>query len=130
MLRIKQIIVSILTGTIGYKILRFVNGENIKINRCFYALNELLANKYIKVLIHLGSYEKSELRFINTMSTLNVPIVEFGLSVGVITSQIASSIRQQVAGFQGNPTLITAIESNLSCNHLSNVRIRYLHFNR
>jgi FkbM family methyltransferase len=122
-IKIKQLLVSLLTSPASYFLIRLIKGRKLTVNGCTYDIETLPANRYIKALIYLGLYEKSELLLINTKLPTDVPIIEFGASLGITTTQIASNTKQKVISFEVNPTLIAAIEANVKANGFENVEV-------
>lgn len=126
MVKIKKIIVNLLTTRLAYSILKLIRGSVITLNGVHYNLSVLELDYYTKCLLYLGLYEKSEIGLINTVMPKNSPIIEIGSSIGITTCQIASQTQGQVYSIEANPKLINKIRTNLELNSLNNVSVSNL----
>lgn len=70
--------------------------------------------------LYLGSYESGEARFINQYMVSDLPVVELGSSIGVVSTQIGKKTGQKIHLLEVNSDLIPIIETNLSTNNISN----------
>lgn len=59
-----------------------------------------------------GFYESAELRLINKYLSPNLPVIELGGSLGIVSSHIISRLKQPFTIVEANPMLIETIRSN------------------
>jgi FkbM family methyltransferase len=121
---IKKEVVGILTSSpVGRLIELFTNNQiryrNVLVNTVHSEIS-----KYIKACLFWGLYEKQEAKFIQKYLSSELPVIELGASIGVISSLTAKkAFPQQVYSVEANPRLIPIIENNLKINQVNNCRV-------
>jgi len=102
----------------------FVSGNKIRISGVLVGTYYSEVSNYIKACLFWGLYEKQEARFIQKYLTHDLPVVELGASIGVISSITAKKVNPKtVYSIEANPILIPIIENNLKLNQLVNFKV-------
>src|ERR1700676_1878401 len=76
-------------------------------------------------LMFFGMYEREELRFIEKYIALNLPVVEFGASLGLTTSLINLKLKKTVKSIavEADPTLCNYLNKTKKANDFNNLEI-------
>lgn len=122
--QIKKFIASILTHpTIGWILkksqskIRYFDGVSID------SRQQLLSHKAI-AMIFWKIYERGEARLIRKYLKDTYPVIEFGASIGIVSSLIASKIGDQLLiSVEPNEDFIPIIEKNLQDNKAKNYQV-------
>ena len=84
--------------------------------------SKLVSNKTIASFF-FNSYESSERRFIRKYLRKDLPVIEIGSSIGIVSSLIGKITEQIVYCIEANPQLIPIIEQNLRLNKVENFQV-------
>ncbi len=112
----------ILTNFTG-NIIRKVLNNKIPYRNTIIQTNYPQIEGSIVASLYLGSYESGEARFINSYLRPDLPVVELGSSIGVVSTQICKKTSQKVYLLEANSDLIPIIKTNLSNNNVSNYEL-------
>jgi FkbM family methyltransferase len=121
--KLKIIIVNLLTcQIIGRLIAKFYNNlipyYGVTIN------TSKISNYKTKALIFWKLYEKAEIHFVKKYITEKYDVIEFGSSIGVVSSILGKIINEKkLICVEANPNIIPILENNLKINHIKNFKI-------
>jgi|GEM_PF-941206 len=112
----------ILTDFTG-NIIRKVLNNKIPYRNSIIQTNFPQVNGSTIASLYLGSYESGEARFINKYLRTDLPVLELGSSIGVVSTQIGKKTNQKLFLLEVNTDLIPIIETNLSHNNITNYEL-------
>lgn len=121
--KIKSLFAKILannyTGYIIGRTVRYINVFNsLKID-----ISSPFVSNTIKSYLFWGMYESAESRCIQKYMIDDLPVVELGASMGVITALISKRNPPLHVAVEGNPNMIALIKRNIEINGLSQPEI-------
>jgi FkbM family methyltransferase len=73
-----------------------------------------------------GFYESAELRLINKYLVADLPVIELGGSLGIVSSHIAKKLKAPLVVVEANPYLVNTIIANTSKHNSNNINIQVL----
>jgi FkbM family methyltransferase len=120
---LKLLTIKILTSDSVGRIIRRIYHNRIPNNsRIIYTYSPFITNRVVS-LLYFNAYETAELRFIKKYLRTDLPVVELGASIGVVSMQIAAKTKENVYCIEANPNLIDTIRKNFNQNHLTNFSV-------
>lgn len=124
MLSLKTTIASWISKPWFGKLIFWINGNKITRNGASYVLDSPLINNRVKALIFWNLYEKAEIRFVQKYLSGKYPVIEFGGSIGIVSSVISKKIgQQQLLIVEANIGLISVLETQLRINKFEEFEI-------
>lgn len=124
MLSVKNMMVRILTSPFIGWVIQLVTRDQIRFQGILIYTGYPQISQYVKACLFWGLYEKQEARFIQRYLPSNLPVIELGASIGVISCIVAQKVSPQpVYSIEANPSLILIIENNLKLNNLGNGKV-------
>lgn len=89
---------------------------DIRWPRFRFVIPRQAVNKKIMASVFWGFYESAEIRFIERYFDGNTDVIEFGGSIGIVSSHIASKLKpgKKLLTIEANPFLIETIRRNVS----------------
>lgn len=124
MIDIKKLFVKILTSPLFGKLIEIVTNDRISFRDVLIHTGHSEISTYIKACLFWGIYEKQEAIFVQRYLPANLPVIELGASIGVISAITARKIfPQTLYAVEANPALISTIEDNLKLNKAVNFEI-------
>jgi FkbM family methyltransferase len=112
-------LVNPLTGRLVGRVFR----DRISARGLLVNTRSALVRPEVKALIALGMYESAECRLVRQFLRSDLPVVEFGASIGYITGQIARRHPPRQIAVEANPFLLPLIEDLLQLNEFEGVRL-------
>jgi FkbM family methyltransferase len=97
---------------------KFIQKNNVKLN----IDGEQISYSTIASLF-FGFYESSEIRYVKKYLRTDLPIIELGTSLGVISTYCRVVNNNKLICVEANPTLIPAIEKNFQLNKIQDYTI-------
>lgn len=120
----KKVVVGILTSSYMGWLIQMITRDHIRFQGILVYTGYPQISPYIKACLFWGLYEKQEVRFIRQYLPSNLPVIELGASIGVISCIIAQKVSPQlVYSIEANPSLKMIIGDNLKLNNLSNTKV-------
>ncbi len=88
----------------------------------------LYTNPTIQASIFWGFYESAEIRLIHKYLRKDLPVVELGGSLGIVSSHIVSRLNRDanITVIEANPNLIATIEKNVKRHNINNTKVKIL----
>jgi FkbM family methyltransferase len=133
---VAEVIINSATGTF----IRLLSGGKIKRDGLFLHTSSSEVSSKTVASFFFNSYESSERRFIKKYLRKDLPVIEIGSSIGIVSSQIGKSTVQPMYCIEANPHLIPIIKSNLTINGVKNYKlfncavgdsqVDYMHFEK
>lgn len=124
MIDIKKLFVKILTSSLFGKLIEIVTNDRISFRDVLIQTRYSEISTYIKACLFWGIYEKQEAIFVQRYLPANLPVIELGASIGVISAITARKIfPQTLYAVEANPALISIIKDNLKLNKAVNSKI-------
>lgn len=113
---IKKIAASVLINSTMGKLIRSFYGRQIPYNGAqIYCPTEFINDRSVAQLF-FRVYEKQEYRFVNQYLLPNLPVVELGSSIGVISIQILNKGNRPIHLIEANPFLLDILRQNIEAN--------------
>lgn len=123
MKKVKVLIAKILTLPIFGFIIKLVNGNFILKDKLKFTIDaEGISYKTISTL-YFGFYESAEIRFVKKYLRDDLPLIELGTSLGVISTYCNVINKNKLVCVEANPTLIPPINKNFQLNNIENYTI-------
>jgi FkbM family methyltransferase len=117
-LNVKRFIVLLLVNPCSGFFLSFFKGSKISFKG---VLIEKKALNYTQIAaLTFNLYESKEILFLNKYLRKDLPCIELGSSIGIVSCQIAKLNANKKIFVEANPNLINTIHSNLSLNKFEN----------
>ena len=124
MRRLKLGVASIITSKFAGRIIQLISRGKIRFRGITTNTNFPEINDYIKACLFWGLYEKQEAIYIEKYLPTNLPVVELGASIGVISSITSKKVfPNKVYCIEANPKLIQIIKDNLKTNGIENAEV-------
>ncbi len=88
----------------------------------------LYTNPTIQASIFWGFYESAEIRLIHKYLRKDLPVIELGGSLGIVSSHIVSRLDKDtsVTVIEANPNLISTIARNVKRHNINNTKVKIL----
>jgi FkbM family methyltransferase len=116
---IAELLINRITGNIIRSFARHsIQRDGISID----VRSHLVSNKTIASFF-FNSYESSERRFIRKYLRKDLPVIEIGSSIGIVSTLIGKMIEQPLYCIEANPQLIPIIEQHLRQNRIKNYQV-------
>lgn len=121
---VKKGLVSILTSSLMGGFIEIITQNKIRFNNVWICTDYSEISNYIKACLFWGLYEKQEAKFIQKYISNDLPVIELGASIGVISCITARKVfPQNVYSVEASPSLIRIIENNLKLNQIDNCKV-------
>jgi FkbM family methyltransferase len=122
-LSLKILVAKLITARPVGMLIRFVSGGVIKRHGCIFTIKSKLVRPEIIASIFFNIYESTEIRFIKKYLRSDLPIIELGTSIGIISSIVRFKNSNSLFCIEANRDLIPIIESNFRLNKIDDFRI-------
>lgn len=117
MQRFKTLLAALISHPAIGQLISVVSRNRITRNGANYVLDSKLISARIKALLFWNLYEKAEIRFIQTYLKKDLPVVELGGSLGIVSAIIGKHIgHQDLYTVEANPELVPIIREHLRIN--------------
>lgn len=125
LLKIKALIAKFLVNDFSGSILGLVYSNVLPFYNLKIDITHSVIKRRIAASLFFKTYESAEIRFISKyLQNYEGTIVEFGASIGVVTSTLAkSNPKAQVLSFEADSRFIPIIEQNFKINGILNARV-------
>lgn len=126
-MQLKKIIAGLLCSPFIGKVIVVLFNKKIPSLRNFeyrFSVPVHHSSPIIHASIFWGIYESAEIRLIKKYLRSDLPVIELGASLGIVSSFIIKQLKRGVSlkVVEANPNLITTIHSNLERHNVSNVQ--------
>ena len=100
-----------------------INNGFLKISLGYLCVKD--QSPYLQSLIYWKIYERSEVKLIRSFLKNNIPVVEFGASLGMTSFTICSTVNKNipVISVEANPKLFYNLNETKNKNNLSNLSL-------
>lgn len=91
---------------------------NIRCSKYVFSLDRKIVSKKTIAAIFFGFYESAEIKFIEKYLDKNLSVIEFGSSLGIVSSHIIGKLSQnnKFIMVEANPMLTSIIQKNIDKN--------------
>jgi len=121
--KIKRFVAKLLKSKLLGAIIGSVYGNRIPFYESVIHTDHPILDNSVKAALFWRLYESSEVRYVYDLMSKNLPVIELGSSIGVVSSQIAKINRELLICVEANPDYQDIIRANLSANGKSNYRL-------
>ncbi len=116
--KIKKLFFKILCNAFTGKIISLIYQykiPNIRYNNKRFSTPKTYCSDVVRAMIFFGFYESAELRLIAKYLNKQLPVVELGSSLGIVSSFVNMIIKKETPfiGIEANPYLISYIKENI-----------------
>lgn len=124
-LKLKVILAKLLVNELTGKIIALLYSNKIPFHDLIIEISNFNIKRRIAASLFFKTYESAEIRFISEyLQNYEGTIVEFGASIGVVSSTLAkSNPKAQVISFEADSRFIPIIEQNFKINGILNARV-------
>ena len=118
LLTAKRVIASLLTHNVIGKLIGWVMRDQIPAFGLRIGTQDPAVSAHVKAKLFFGIYESAERRFVSKYLPIDVHVVEFGSSLGVLTCLIRKRLPEnlKVVAVEANPNLVPILKNNLAVN--------------
>ena len=121
---VKKFIAKLITSDLAGKLIEIITRNQISFRGIQILTHYTHISRYIKGCLFWGLYEKQEAYYIEKYLPLNMPVIELGASIGVVSCLAAKKISpSQLYSIEANPDFMNIIENNLKNNKLTNCQV-------
>lgn len=121
--QIKIIIAGFLTKPFFGYLIKATSKNFILKNKLKFNINPDQVSYSTIASLFWGFYESSEIRYVKKYLRSDLPLIELGTSLGVISTYCRAVNKNKLICVEANPTLIPSIEKNFQLNKIENYTI-------
>jgi len=121
--KVKVLIAKIQTLPIFGLIIKLVKGNFITKDKLKFTIEAEGINYQTISTLYFAFYESPEIRFVKKHLRTDLPIIELGTSLGVISTYCRVINKNKLVCVEANPILIPAINKNFQSNEIENYSV-------